>query len=148
MWGFPNNPLPTYISKCKELVDQATYWAERARHWARIALTGVGVVEVPVETTELTVGNEGDAFTYFVVNNDLNTTTFFLVSDPIPGTTFQIRNNGVGITQIQALDGGIVNSPGTLILRDIGSVVSLVALRPKIGEVPAMYDLIGDVQPI
>lgn len=145
MLGFD---LPTYIQRCKDLVDQATYWAGRARHWALIALTGVGVVEVEAGAIQRTVGTEDDAFTYFVVNDDLNTMTFFLVSDPVPGTSFQIRNNGVGTVQVQALDGGIVNSPGTLILRGTGSVVSLVALRAKSGEIPAMYDLIGDVQPI
>lgn len=143
----PSN-LPTFLQRCKELVDQAAYWAGRARHWARIALTGVGIIEVQAGTTTLTVGTEDDAFSYFMVNDDLNTVTFFLISDPVPGTAFQIRNNGHGIVQVQPLNGGLVNSPGTLILRGNGSVVSLVAIRAEQGGVPAMWDLIGDVQPL
>ena len=146
MLGFD---LPTYIQRCKDLVDQATYWAGRARHWALIALTGVGVVEVESGAIQRTVGTEDDAFTYFVVNDDLNTMTFFLVSDPVPGTSFQIRNNGVGTVQVQALDEGIINSPGTAQLRaGAGALVSLVAIRAKSDEAEAMWDLNGDVEPL
>jgi hypothetical protein len=145
MLGFD---LPTFMQRCKELVDQAAYWAARARHWARMALTGVGIVHIEAATISLTVGTEDDVFTYYIVNDDLNTMTFFLVSDAIPGTSFQIRNNGFGIVQVQPLNGGIVNSPGSLILRGHGSVVSLVAIRPEVEGVPAMWDLIGDVQPL
>lgn len=140
--------LPTFLQRCKELVDQAAYWAERSRFWARASLTKVFLVELAVDQTEMTVGSENDAFRYFIVNNDLNTVTFFLISDPVPGTSFQIRNNGHGIVQVQPLNGGLVNSPGTLILRGNGSVVSLVAIRAEQGGVPAMWDLIGDVQPL
>lgn len=140
--------LPTFLQRCKDMVEQATYWAGRARHWARVALTGVGIVEVDAGTESITVGGEEDAFSYYMVNDDLHTVTFFLISDPVPGTCFQIRNNGHGIVQVQPLNGGLVNSPGTLILRGNGSVVSLVAIRAAQGGVPAMWDLIGDVEPI
>lgn len=145
MLGFD---LPTYIKRCKELVDECAYWVGRARHWARMALTGVGIVHIEVGTIDMIVGTEDDVFTYYIVNDDLNTMTFFLVSDPVPGTSFQIRNNGFGIVQVQPLNDGIVNSPGTLTLRGHGSVVSLVAIRPEIEGVPAMWDLIGDVKPL
>jgi hypothetical protein len=140
--------LPTFLQRCKTLVDEAAYWANRARHWARIALTGVGIVEIEAGTESITVGTESDAFSYFSVNDDLHTVTFFLVSDAVPGTSFQIRNNGHGVVQVQPLNGGIVNSSGTLILRGHSSVISLVAIRPEINNVPAMWDLIGDVQPL
>lgn len=140
--------LPTVIARCKEFADQAAHWSSRARHWARMALTGVGIVQVEVGTTEMIVGTENDVFTYYIVNDDLNTMTFYLVSDAIPGTSFQIRNNGFGIVQVQPLDGGVVNSSGSLILRGHGSVISLIAIRPEIGGVPSMWDLIGDVQPL
>lgn len=140
--------LPTFLQRCKDMVERATFWAGRARHWARVALTGVGIVEVDAGTESITVGGEEDAFSYYMVNDDLHTVTFFLISDPVPGTCFQIRNNGHGIVQVQPLNGGIVNSPGTLILRGNGSVVSLVAIRAAQGGVPAMWDLIGDVEPI
>tara|TARA_R110002033_G_scaffold170862_2_gene214578 strand:+ start:17741 stop:18082 length:342 start_codon:yes stop_codon:yes gene_type:complete len=113
-----------------------------------MALTGVGIVHIEVGTIDMIVGTEDDVFTYYIVNDDLNTMTFFLVSDPVPGTSFQIRNNGFGIVQVQPLNDGIVNSPGTLTLRGHGSVVSLVAIRPEIEGVPAMWDLIGDVKPL
>ena len=113
-----------------------------------MALTGVGIVHVEAGTISLTVGTEDDVFTYYAVNDDLNTMTFYLVSNPIPGTSFQIRNNGFGVVQVQPLNGGVVNSPGSLILRGHGSVISLVAIRPEVEGVPAMWDLIGDVQPL
>lgn len=140
--------LPTVIARCKEFADQAAHWSSRARHWARISLTGVGVVHIDSGTTEITVGTEDDVFTYYTVNDDLNTVTFFLVNNAIPGTSFQIRNNGFGIVQVQPLNGGIVNSPGSLILRSHGSVISLIAIRPEIEGAPAMWDLIGDVKPL
>lgn len=140
--------LPTFLKRCKELVDEAAHWAGRSRHWARIALTGVGIIQVKAGTTTLTVGTESDAFSYYAVNDDLHSVTFFLVSDAVPGTSYQIRNNGHGIVQVQPLDDGIVNSPGSLILRGHGSVISLVAIRPEIEGVPAMWDLIGDVKPL
>lgn len=139
-----------FLDRCRDYVEQAERWSDQARLWAQIALTGVGVVEVPQTETELTVGRSNDAFKYFLVNNDLNTTTFFLRSDAVPGTSFQIRNNGMGVVQVQPLDNGIVNSSGTLILRARGSVVSLVCVRaanPEAGVV-AMWDLLGDVQPL
>ena len=140
--------LPTVIARCKELVDQAALWSSRARHWARMALTGVGIVQIEAGTISLAVGTEDDVFTYYIVNDDINTMTFYLVSDAIPGTSFQIRNNGFGIVQVQPEGNGIVNSPGTLVLRGHGSVISLIAIRPEIEGVPAMWDLIGDVQPL
>ena len=147
MLGFS---LPTYLAKLKALVEQAGYWAGRARHWARIALTGVGIVEIEEGTENITVGTEDDAFSYFVVADDLHTVTFWLVSDPVPGTSLQIRNGGYGIVQVQALDGGIINSPGTLVLRGHSSVVSLVARRAKSESegLEAMWDLSGDVEPL
>lgn len=140
--------VPGFLDRCRDYVEQAAEWSERARRWAQIALTGVGVVHVSSEETDITVGKEADAFKYFIVNNDLNVTTFFLRSDPVPGTTFQIRNNGFGVVQLQPLNNGIVNSSGTLKLRGHGSVVSLVAIRAEDIEVPAMWDLIGDVEPL
>lgn len=140
--------LPTFLRRCQALVDECSLWATRAREWAQIALTGVGIVQVPAGTKELYLGREEHSFRYYVVNDDLNTVTIFLVSDPVPGTSFQIRNNGHGIVQVQGMNGGVVNSPGTLILRGNGSVVSLVALRADNGGIPAMWDLIGDVQPL
>lgn len=140
--------LPTFLQRCKELVDECVYWAMKAREWAQIALTGVGIVHIEAGTTSLYLGQDVDSFRYFIINDDLNTVTIFLRSDPVPGTSFQIRNNGHGIVQVQPLNGGIVNSPGTLILRGNGSVVSLVAIRAEQGGIPAMWDLIGDVQPL
>ena len=140
--------LSTYIQQCKDLVDQAAHWAERARHWARIALTGVGLREIEAGTTEVTVGTDDDAFTYFMVNDDLNTVTFFLVSDPVPGTTFQIQNFGFGVVQVQELDDGIIQTPGTTQLRGNGSVVSLTAIRAKSEAAEALWTLTGDTVPL
>lgn len=141
--------LQTYLDQCQQMVDLAAYWASRAKHWAYIALTGVGIVEIEAGTTEITVGTEDDRFTYYIVNDDLNTVTFFLVSNPIPGTSFQIRNNGQGIVQVQALDDGIINSPGTSQLRSgTGALVSLVAVRAKSDEAEASWDMNGDIEPL
>ena len=140
--------LPTYLKKLKDLVEQAVYWAGRARHWARIALTGVGIVEIQAGTGTMQVGEEEDAFSYFLVNDDLNSMTFFLISNPVPGTCFQIRNDGFGLVQVQGMDDTIIISPGTLILRGNGSVVSLVAVRAKQDGVPALWNLVGDVLPL
>ena len=140
--------LPTYLKKLKDLVEQAAYWAGRARHWARVALTGVGIVIVKQGIGSMVVGSEEDAFTYFVVNDDLHSTTFFLISNPVPGTTFQIRNDGFGLVQVQGLDDVVISSPASLILRGNGAVVSLVAVRAKEGGAPALWNLVGDVKPL
>jgi hypothetical protein len=140
--------LPTYLQRLKMLAEQCANWATRSKYWAQMALTGVGITQIEAGTETLVVGGPEDVFKYYIVNDDLHTVTFWLTNVPIVGTSFQIRNNGFGIVQIQAWNEGIINSPGTLILRGHGSVVSLVALRAEENGIPAMWDLIGDVQPL
>lgn len=141
--------LQTYLEKCQQMVDSAAAFAADARKWGYFSLTRVIIVDVPTETTEITVGSDDDAFKYFTCRNDFETTTFFLRSNPVPGTSFQIRNDGQAVVQVQTRDEGILNSPGTAQLRNgVGAVVTLIARRAKSDEAEAMWDMVGDVEPL